>query len=201
MIRLCKFYNIQWGSWDISFDMTSPQTIEEAVQIYPALAQRDLADELGLDLDNLDLMKIRLEEFERDSTDILPWQRKRSQHSYDGDSDVKRQKAQSPGSQQSSTSNADKTSGRPNAIKRSSPPRLVQRVSTKDLLNPTLSLRSSSSKDTSKYTRLGWEHNSAEMDAIRKSPQDPKRGPQSPSSSKSGSTVLIKAISMSSAQE
>ena len=143
--------------------------MEEAVQTYSGLAQRDLADKLGLDLDHLDLMKTRLEDFQR-SNEVWSGQRKRSQHSEVEAQVMKRQKAQSLDSPP-----PDKPSDQPRAAKLSS---LQQRVSTKELLGETSSPQSLSSKNTSKHTHLDW---------------DPKKLPlrSSTASEKSGSTELL----------
>ena len=51
--------------------------MKKAVHTYLRLTQCDLADKLGLDLDQLDLMKTQLEVFQRErSIDILSEQHK-----------------------------------------------------------------------------------------------------------------------------
>ena len=135
--------------------------MEEAVQTYSGLAHRDLALKLDLDFDYLDSMKIRFEDFQKKrSIEVSSEQYKRSQLSEYEAQVTKRQKAQSLGSQQSSTSRSDKILDRPQAAKRLSPqapvtkkPDLQPRISMEDLLREPSSPHSSSSK----YTyHLGW---------------------------------------------
>ena len=194
---LCNFYNIDWESWDDSFDSTSPHSVEDAVQAYPELAQRDLADKMGLDLDHLDLMRTRLQDFRRGSTSALSGKRTRTYHSSNEGRDVKRERPDSP-------QPVEGSSTQPQIREQTRPPlTTAQRAVLEDLLRDTPSLQSPSSKGT----QLGWELDSAKRDASRKKlVQDHERGnrnlntlplrssnetEKASQTSKSGSTELL----------
>ena len=157
LTTLCNFYNIDWESWDDSFDSTSPQSMEDAVQAYSGLAQRDLADKMGLDIDQLDLMRTRLEEFRMETTSALSGKRTRKHRSSNEGRDVKRERPDPP-------QPVEGSSTQPQIGERPRPPLTAPRVPIEDLLRDTPSQQSPSSKGT----HLGWETQSAKVDASRK---------------------------------
>ena len=63
--------------------------MEEAIQTYSKLTQRDLGNNMGLDLDHQGLMRNRLEEFRKEGTSALSGKRTRTQHSSNEGRDVK----------------------------------------------------------------------------------------------------------------
>ncbi|KAL8896187.1 MAG: hypothetical protein Q9207_007832 [Kuettlingeria erythrocarpa] len=160
LTSLCRSYNCcTWESWhrfqsedsgsssdEASSDSDRPPTLEDAVKTYPEMALRDLAGELGLDIDRLDEALAQYREFSRIHGRASQKQRKRSPVSLVAAQDVKRQRPSS--SQQ----------------RRPSPPALppADPKLIKFLLRDKST--SPSTSEPSFHTQLGWAANSEEFE-------------------------------------